>query len=195
MLPLSPTDVLLIWREKNGKLYWTQTKITRNLRRYAPTKGNQEMKEKKESQIGPRVAPEWSQSGHQGHQRKNWWTEWEFKKWARITTGTLKRKELLSEQKKIKIDLQTHHLWRKIIKEVTKLSQSLLLVIKVHRLWQLLKLEWHNRHKLQENNTVPKNTSLQRKLLLLWLPLLLLLLHKNAVPPLCSKSASSMHCW
>ena len=55
MLPLSPTDVLLIWREKNGKLYWTQTKITRNLRRYAPTKGNQEMKEKKESQIGPRV--------------------------------------------------------------------------------------------------------------------------------------------
>ena len=40
------------------------------------------------------------------------------------------------------------------IKDLTKHGHSFLLVIEVHRVRQLLKLERHNRHKLQRNNAM-----------------------------------------
>ena len=56
--------------------------------------------------------------------------------------------------------LRSHCLWRVFprksdeIKNLTELSYSLLLVFHVHRIGQLLNLERHDRHKLQEKITV-----------------------------------------
>ena len=67
------------------------------------------------------------------------------------------------------------------IKDLTKHGHSFLLVLEVHRVRQLLKLERHNRHKLQQNNEMIaawKNSPL------LWARLLL---HKICGPPLSAR--------
>ena len=68
------------------------------------------------------------------------------------------------------------------IKDLSEHGHSFLLVIEVHRVRQLLKLERHNRHKLQQNNAMIaalKNSPL------LWVRLLL---HKICGPPLSARS-------
>ena len=68
------------------------------------------------------------------------------------------------------------------IKDLTKHGHSFLLVIEVHRVRQLLKLERHNRHKLQTNNAM---VAAWKKSPLLWA---CLLLHKICGPPLSARS-------
>ena len=59
--------------------WWERTnkKLQEKFWRCAPTKVNQEKKEKKEWSLSdPRLIPEWSQSGHQDHHYKSsWWYE------------------------------------------------------------------------------------------------------------------------
>ena len=74
----------------------------------------------------------------------------------------------------------TRHL--KEIKDLTKHGHSFLLVLEVHCVRQLLKLERHNRHKLQQNNAM---IAAWTKSPLLWARLLL---HKICGPPLSARS-------
>ena len=68
------------------------------------------------------------------------------------------------------------------MKDLTKHGHSFLLVIEVHRVRQLLKLERHNRHKLQQNNAMIADS--WKKLPLLWARPLL---RKICGPPLSAR--------